>query len=443
MMAELRAFRALRYNPEKVAWEKVLTQPYDKITPAMQERYYSLDPHNLISVEKGKALSTDSEPDSVYTRAASRLQEWIAAGVLKQDTEPSLYVYSQEFLVPGTQTRKSRIGLIGLVRLENYEAGVIFRHERTLTGPKADRLELLRHTRAQTGQLFLLYSDPEKRIDRLLADSARGDAACEMRDEYGVLHRLWLISDPQAIGELQRAFTSRKLVIADGHHRYETALAYRDERRAASGQGPSDAPHEFAMVTLVNSAAPGLVILPTHRVLANLPGFDFAAFRRAMHAHFDWYAYPYSRAEERAAAAADFRRDLAARGRERRAIGVCSAGVLALFLLRKDANLASLLPGISPAQRELDVVLLHDVLLLRGLGVTSEAVRAESHVRYEREMDAAIAAVDRGEAQIAFLLNPVRVEQVMEMALAGEVLPQKSTDFYPKMLSGIANYRME
>jgi uncharacterized protein (DUF1015 family) len=442
-MAEIRAFRAFRYNPNKVQWHKVLTQPYDKITPAMQEHYYSLDPHNLISVEKGRTLPDDSPQNSVYTRAAASLEKWISSQILLQDSAPAIYAYAQEFFVPGTHTRRTRRGFIALGRLEDYSAGVVFRHERTLSGPKADRLELLRHTRTQTGQLFMLYSDPEKSVDRLLGEVMREPATCELRDEYDVHHRLWPITDTARIAEITQFMAGQKLVIADGHHRYETALAFRDECRARANSPDPNAAHEYAMMTLVNSHSDGLVILPTHRVVARLKQFDFAKFREAMRAHFDWYSYPFSDAAQRSTALADFRKDLALRSKERRAIGVyAGSGAFLLYLLRRDANLSTLLPDVSPAQRQLDVVLLHGLLLERGLGITAEAVRAESHVRYEREMEAALRAVDQGEAQISFLLNPVRVGQVMDMALGGEVLPQKSTDFYPKMLSGVANYRM-
>jgi uncharacterized protein (DUF1015 family) len=352
-------------------------------------------------------------------------------------------VYEQEFDVPGTREHRRRRGLIALTRLADYSAGVVHRHERTLSGPKADRLELMRRTRTQTGQLFLLYDDAGRRVDKLLAEATRGPASTEAGDEYGVRHRLWVIADSAVIEQVTAALAEKKLVIADGHHRYETALAYRDECRRQHPQAGPDAPHEFAMVTLVNARSQGLVILPTHRVMANLENFQFDAFRSKLAPHFDWYAYPFTGAAERDASCADFLRDLAALGRERRAFGAYAGGAFYLFLLRPDADLEKLLPDVTPAQRALDVVLLHRHVLQEGLGITPEAVAAEKNIRYERELEAACAAVDDGRAQAAFLLSPVRVAQVMDMALAGEVMPQKSTDFFPKMLSGLALYRHE
>ncbi len=443
-MAEIFPFSAYRYNSQRVELEQVLTQPYDKITTAMQEQYYAASPFNLIPVEKGKTFPNDTPENNVYTRAAQKLAELTAQGILVRDPEPSIYAYSQDYVMPGTHTRRLRQGFIALGRVEDYAAGVVFRHEHTLAGPKADRLELLRKTHAETGQLFMLYDDPAGRIDRLIAKISHAPAAVEVRDEFDVVHRLWPISDTATAQQFVAGMADKKLVIADGHHRYETALAYRDECRGSAGPVDRNAPYEKAMMTFFNARGRGLTILPTHRVLSNLARFDFERFRSEVIRYFDWYAYPFCDASECAAAYHDFRKDLEGRGREHHAIGVYAGrGAFYLFLLRRAADLNHLLPDLSPRQQQLDVVLLHRLMLEKGLGITAEAVAAETHITYEREMDATIAAVDSGRAELACLLNPVRVEQVMEIALAGEVLPQKSTDFYPKLLSGLTIYRLD
>jgi uncharacterized protein (DUF1015 family) len=451
-MAEIQPFRAYRYNPDRVALENVLTQPYDKISPAMQERYYAASPYNLIAVEKGRVSPKDAPGDNVYTRAGQKINEWIAQRVLVQDGAPAIYVYAEDFLVPGTQTHRTRAGFIALVRVVDYDDKIVFRHERTLSAPKADRIELLRNTRAQTGQLFLLYDDPARRIDSMLESVMAKNPAIEIRDEYGVTHRLWPIPDAALIEKVQAAMADKKLVIADGHHRYETALNYRNENRERAGQTDPYAATEFAMATFINTHSKGLTILPTHRVVANLANFDFERFRKSVGKYFDWYAYPFANDEERATAYAEFRKDLDAANHGRRAIGVyappvvtngISASAFYLFTLRPGSDLEDLLPDISEKQRELDVVLLHRMILEKGLGITAEAVAAESNLTYEREAEAAIARVDAGEAQLVFLLKPVRVGQVVEIALAGDVMPQKSTDFYPKLLSGLTIFRLE
>ena len=447
-MADIRPFRAFRFDPNRVPLHAVLTQPYDKITPVMQERYYAASPYNLIAIEKGRVSPTDSAENSVYTRAARKLREWIAEKILVQDPEPSIYIYSQEFAVPGSSARRVRMGFIALIRLQDYADGVVFRHERTLSAPKADRIELLRQMRAQTGQLFLLYDDASLQIDRWIEETARAANPLEMTDEFGVIHRLWPVSDATWIERVRAAMTSQKLIIADGHHRYETALHLRDDFRKQAGKIDPLAASEFAMATFVNLHSAGLVILPTHRLVSNLADFNFERFRKELRPYFDWYAYPFETDAARPAAYDEFVRDLTSYRLGRRVIGVYPSAAQGsrafyLFALRRDADLELQLPEETVAQRGLDVILLHRLILEKGLGISADAVASEKNITYERELDTAIADVDGGKAQVAFLLNPVRIEQVAEIAIGGEVLPQKSTDFYPKLLSGMTIYRVE
>ena len=447
-MALVRPFRAFRYNPELAPLERVLTQPYDKISPAQQEKYYSADPHNLIAVEKGRTSPSDSPQDNVYTRAAAALKDWISKSVVKQDPDPAFYAYSQEFQVPGTSERRTRRGFIGAGKLEDYSACVIFRHEHTLSGPKADRLELLRHTHTHTGQLFFLYSDSQLTVDSILNEVQSSQSpVAQLTDEYGVIHRLWIISDPGRIASIQKAMADQKLVIADGHHRYETSLNYRNEARARAGKPDPDAPYEFAMMTFINTRSEGLTILPTHRVVANLRGFSWSNVRRYLEPWFATEVFPFPDESQRQQAQAKFLERLTA-AKEQRVIGVYpksepASRAFYVLALRPQAEIAQILPGLSALQRQLDVVLLHQGILEPVLGITPRAVTAEANLTYEREASVAIDAVDRGAAQIVFLLNPVDVELVMKVATAGEVMPQKSTDFYPKLLSGITMYRVD
>jgi uncharacterized protein (DUF1015 family) len=442
-MAEIFPFRAFRYNAKRVEPAKVLTQPYDKITPAMAEKYAAASPYNLIPVEKGKSLPGDTAGNNVYTRAAKALEDWIWEGVIARDETPSLYAYFQEYTVPRTSDRRTRKGFIAVGRVEDYACNVVFRHEQTLSGPKADRLELLRHTKTHTGQLFMMYKDAARRVDTLLDAAAQGKPEVEIRDEYDVVHRLWPVTDTKTIEAIQREMADKKLVIADGHHRYETALAYRDESRARAGRTDLNAPYEKVMMSVFNTDGEGWTILPTHRVVTNVKGFSFETFRAALADIFDWQSYPFG-AVDRSKVYETFRRDLEGRGREQRAIGVyAGGGAFHIATLKKNADLEALMPGISAAQRSLDVVLLHRLIIERGLGITPDAVKTEKNITYEREMDTAIAEVDQGRAQLCFLLNSVAVETVASMAMAGEVLPQKSTDFFPKLMSGITMYRLE
>jgi len=446
-MARIYPFRAFRYDSSRFDLARVLTQPYDKITPQMQERYYALDPHNLVRIEKGREESGDSAPSNRYTRASQTLDSWIRDGVLLRDSVSAFYACSQEFTLPGTDHRRVRRGFIALLGLEDYSAGVVFRHEQTHSAARADRLELLRHTRTHTGQLLMLYDDPGSYVASLLDPVMRAAPENELKDEYGVVHRLWPVSDVATVQSLVAALADRKLLIADGHHRYETSLAFREECRARGAGSSPDAPHEKTLATLFALNDSGVAVLPTHRTVTSLTGFDFAAFRKSLAGIFDWYAYPFVGDSERGAALANFRHDLGARAKgdsPRRAIGVYpGAGAFYLFVLRQDADLDALLADVPAAQWSLDVVLLHRLLLERKLGMTAEAVEREKNIRYHRDIAEALAAVDSGTAQIAFLLNPVAARQVYDLALAGNVLPQKSTDFYPKLLSGLAIYRLD
>jgi uncharacterized protein (DUF1015 family) len=447
-MALVRPLRAYRYNPAVAPFQRVLTQPYDKITPAMQEKYYAADPHNLIAIEKGRTSSDDTPQNNVYTRAAASLNDWIAQKVVQQDPAPAFYAYTQEYTVPGATQRLTRRGFIGLGKLEEYSAGVIFRHEHTLSGPKTDRLELLRHTRTHTGQLFMLYADPQRQVDPVLEETtASAPTVTEMTDEYGVTHRLWMITEPQRIAEIEKAMAEQKLVIADGHHRYETSLNFRNESRTRAGKMIPDAPYEFSMMTFINTRSEGLTILPTHRVVANLRDFSWSAVRRYLEPWFATEIFAFEGNTQRKEAA-EKRLTRLRTANAQRAIGVYPApqtGAHAFYVLtlRPEADLAQILPGLSPLQRELDVVLLHLGILEQVMGVTPHAVAAEANLTYEREAATALEAVDRGAAQVAFLLNPVDVDLVVKVATAGEVMPQKSTDFYPKLMSGITMYRVE
>ena len=448
-MAQVFPFRAFRYHPENAhtSFEKLLTQPYDKISPAMQEKYYAADPHNLITVEKGRAFPQDTAQNNVYMRAAVALESWVRKNVVAQDPEPAFYGYSQEYTVPGAAERRTRRGFIGAGKLEDYSAGVVYRHEHTLSGPKADRLEMLRHTKTHTGQLFMLYTDAERRVDKILQVVEAGAPVTELRDEYDVLNRWWIIAEPTQVAAIQKALSGQKLVIADGHHRYETALNYRNENRTRAGKIVPDAPYERAMMTFVNTRSEGLTILPTHRVVSQLHDFDWPGVRRHLEPWFTGQEFPFANDADRPVARDKFLSELA-QARPQRGIGAYPAaaqGKRAFYILklRSGADLARLLPNVSPLQRELDVVLLHEGILEAALGITPQSVVAEANLSYEREAGAALEAVDQGTAQIAFLLNACDVEEVVKIATSGEVMPQKSTDFFPKLLSGITMYRVD
>jgi uncharacterized protein (DUF1015 family) len=456
-MAIISPFQAWRYDRERVPVQLAVTQPYDKITPAMQERYYQASPYNLVRIILGRRLPGDGDAENVYTRAAASFQNWRQTGVLRQDPEPSIYRYSQTFRVPGdvrggtpgSQPPAERQSFIALGRIEDYSAGVVFRHEQTLAKPKADRLHLLRASRAHFGQIFMLYSGAGK-VDALLDSAAAKNAAknnapdIEVTDEYDVVHRVWKISDPSVIASVQQQMRDQKLIIADGHHRYETALTYRNERRAEAETGSGlPVPYDSVMMTFVDmdrpdKARPGLVILPTHRLVFGLPSFSPAQFQAETRKFFNVEEVDPGIDAARAAAI------LHHAGHAHAGTALLAVTADNAFLLHSPKAIGTGMFGnLSLRQQALDVVQLHKCLLEGVLKISEEAIRNQENVSYCRETGEALMQVRSGKVQIAFLMNPVRMEQVRDIALAGEVLPQKSTDFYPKLLSGLTIYALE
>jgi uncharacterized protein (DUF1015 family) len=435
-LAHVAPFRALAYDPKRVTLPQVVTQPYDKITPEMQERYYAASPYNLVRIILGKRQPEDGSADSVYSRAAGFFKDWRRQGILIQDPRPCIYAYRQRFKVLNMRGECERLGFIALGRIEDYSAGVVFRHEQTLAKPKADRLELLRATRAHFGQIFMLYSDPSGEIDRALPTPSAPDI--DFADEYGVRQQVWRIHDRGVIDIIERGMRDQKLIIADGHHRYETALTYRNERRAAgptSGNSGEVAPYEFVMMTFVNMESPGLAVLPTHRVVHGLAKFSADSLYTQARRYFSVEEVDPTINADRAVAIL----------REAGHAGTALLAVTAdrALLIDRPAAESGVFDGLSLRQQSLDVVQLHKCLLGRALGISEEAIRNEQNISYVRDPGEALTRVRRQGANVAFLMNPVRIAQVRDIAFAGEVMPQKSTDFYPKLLSGLTIYSLE
>lgn len=411
-MAQIFPFQPYRYSARAGRLSDLVTQPYDKISPEMRARYLELNPHNLVRIILGERLPSDDSAANVYTRAADHLNDWIARGVLVREPAPCLFAYFQDFCVPDTGERLSRRGFIGLGAVEDYSAGIVYRHEQTLSGPKQDRLELLRHTHAHFGQIFMLYPDPAREVDRVLEDCSHAPPDQAVVDEYGAEHRLWRIADPARVSAIAGLMANKKLLIADGHHRYETALAFRNENPGLPGAAR-------VMMTFVNMHSPGLKILATHRLVSGLVNFDAASFLAGARKSFHL--------EE-----VNSPQQLQSRwnGAPRGAIGAAIDDKLYLLQLRHPSD-------------KLDVPILHEMLLGDVLGISEEAVRAEKNLRYVRGLDKAIETARRGEAQIAFLLRPTAIEDVAAISFSGGVMPQKSTDFYPKLLSGLTIYKID
>ncbi len=460
-MARLYPFRALRYDPARVNMQAVVTQPYDKITPAMQQRYYEASPYNLVRIILGKREPSDTfdgpDPNNVYTRAAEYLHDWRRDHILAEEPEPAIYGYSQTYTVPGTDETRERRGFIALGHLYDYADKVVYRHEQTFPKHKSDRLALFKATRAYCEQIYMLYSDPAFTAEKLIFAGAFPNGFDDnppdlaITDEYSVVHKLWKLTDPNLINLLLTAMADKKLIIADGHHRYETSVAYAKERgaqlklplnqpldedeRVSPRSLPVPAfPEAAMMMTFVNMDAPGITILPTHRVVQGIENFSSPNFITKASAF-------YTITELGAHTQPDDLITTLTSSPGDSFLAVTGDGNY--LLTPKPEAIAPLITNLPAKQRQLGVAQLHAVVLDQLLGLTEDKIRATGNIQYLREAAEAVALVESGEANIAFLIKPITLDQLKDVSLSGEVMPQKSTDFYPKLLSGLAIYALD
>ena len=430
-MATIAPFRGIRYNPNKVGdLSKVVSQPYDRIGPELQQKYYELHPYNVTRLIKGKELEDDNAQFNVYTRAGEYYHIWLDAGYLLPETRPALYVYRQTFTLPDGQQR-TRNAFLTAFQLAEFEEGIVLPHERTLSGPKVDRLNLMRATAVNFELIFMLYPDPQRRIDSLFDKAIGGrpaDVDVHELFEQDVRQQMWAITDPDILTAVTGEMSSKTgLIIADGHHRYETALNYRNEMRKKHPKASAKAAYNYALVSMVSMDDPGLVILPTHRLIhdyaAKTPGQILADAVE----YFEVTAIPDRGALEAAMGQATA---------EDRRIGFYD-GSYHLLRLKSHEMMDRLVPERAAEWRQLDVSILHELAIERVMGINKAQVEAKTYLDYFRDLNLALAEVDAGRATCAFILNPTRIAEVKACSDRGEKMPQKSTDFYPKMISGL------
>ena len=431
-MAEVRAFRGVRYNPDRVGkLDRVVALPYDRIGPELQETYYGLHEHNVVRLNRGKEFAGDGATENVYTRARAYFDQWLAQDVLRRDGKPCFYAYTEEFTTPAGE-RHARRGLIAMIRLVPFDEGTILPHERTLSGPKADRLNLLRAMEAHMGQIFMLYPDPENRVNAILDPFVAGKPDIDVTavGEENVRHMVWVVDDPATVAAIEREMApKRNLIIADGHHRYETALNYRDEVRAKHAGWTDDGAFNYVMTTLVSMSDPGLIILPTHRLIHSYTAMTPAQVLEKVSAYCDVTPLPSRTALETRMRELD---SIA------HAIGFCDGKGYHLLTL-KDIAIMDQIVGSerAAAWKALDVAILHELILEHVMGLTKESIEKKENLDYLRDASEGYDAVKAGKANFLFLLNSTKPAQVSDCAAVAEKMPQKSTDFYPKVLTGL------
>jgi len=431
-MATITPLQGLRYDEKKAGNIKdLVTPPYDVIDATAQEGYYQINPYNVIRVEYGKITPSDNDLDNRYTRAADFFCQWQSEQILKPEDQPAIYLYQQQFEVDSKTM--VRTGIICRVKLEPYENGVVLPHEETMPKHKADRLALMKMCGANFSPIFGLYTDPERQIDHLLLNAVQNTPGnFDFTDEQGLGHRLWVITDPALVEQVQQLMQEQRIFIADGHHRYETALNY-------ALQNPDNPAAGYIMMTLVNLYDPGLVILPTHRLvveskidkqqlLANLQE-DFVVDKVN--------ATDVGQVTELMNSLAEFQGNGGTAHRQVFGLYV-GDNVYYTLTLRDEEIINRKMPAErSTAWRRLDVSVLQKLILENQLGIDMQAVAAGDVIKYTRDAQEAVKVVDQGECQVSFLMNPTLIAEVTEVATNGEKMPQKSTFFYPKLITGL------
>jgi uncharacterized protein (DUF1015 family) len=413
-MADVRPFRGWHYNLMKFQdLSQVITQPYDKIPKELQQKYIARHPNSFVN------LILPAAPDP-YAFSATTFKLWSQQLVLARDADPTIYVLHQDFEIGGQ--KKTRKSFVAAIRVDEYEKGTVLPHERTLSKPKADRLSLLRASRADYEQIFMLYDDPQGVIEQALTPT--GEPKMKATDDYGVVQKVWPITDPARLATVRKALADKVMLIADGHHRYETALNFRQEMERA-GTVPDDAALRFKSTAFVNIADPGLVVLPTHRLIYGLTSPKWNDIVAGLGKWFETRTIKDSEAES----------ELAKAGAEH--VFVLHVGKNRSWVLRltDQAAVEQLIKDHSTDYRDLDVAILHSLLIENVLGI--KVADIEDHVAYERSLPETLAKVDSFRYQAAFIMNPTRADQVQKVAAHGERMPQKSTDFYPKFVSGL------
>lgn len=438
-MPEVLPFRGIRYAASRAAsLSRLISPPYDAVSPAYRDELAARSPHNVIHVVLEKDHPGDDAQDNKYLRAARAFQSWLADGTLREDAAPAFFPLEQSFTGPDGRPRVRR-GLVVACRLHRYEEGVVLPHEKTLSGPRADRLEVLKRVQANLSPIFSLYEDERGEGQRALdaAIASASEMVAEADSDDGTHHRLWRVDDRAAVERLRAVLAERKVFIADGHHRYESALAYRDLVDADRPGLSQRAGHRYIMMTVCSMSDPGLVIYPTHRLLTGLPDFRLGKFLEELGRFFTvdtlledvrrpaGRAWGVSKLAEHAGKATTFLMVSAEDGRGR------------ILTLRDDADMAGVPLPANVTLRDLDVTALHSVVFQHLLGLSPRSQELGENVRYEMDAGEVVTRTLAGEFQLGFLVNPTPMWQVQAVAESGETMPQKSTFFYPKLASGL------
>ena len=434
-MADIHPFKGLRYNAQKVKLEEVITEPYDRIPPALQEEYYKRNPHNVVRIILGKDDDPEHPEKDKYKRANVYLEQWEKEGILVREDQEALYLYEQEYQVWNEQ--KKRIGLISRVGLEEFSSGKVLPHEKTFPKHKVDRLNLLKATNTNTGQIFLLYNDDDDGVSQAIKGAlAKAELGADVRDEDNFHHVLWIIKDKDDVRRIQEAMADKVLIIADGHHRYETSLNFQKMKAEELGEVKGNEFFNTIMMTLFRLDDPGLVILPTYRLVKGLDKLTAQSLEELLSPYFEISEIDWSDTSDSG---------LTEKVQERVLGGTHAFGAfipqlhkaLVFHLKSEDILDTEISDERSKEWKYLDVAILHSLIIDKLETLSSEPFSLENNVSYIRNLEQGIEKVIEGEFQMIFLLKSVSLLQIREVVENGELMPQKSTDFFPKLKSGL------
>jgi len=428
-MVEVLPFKGLLYNKNRVAIEKVVAPPYDVITPQEQEKLYKKSLYNVVRLILGKESPKDSHKNNKYTRARNYLHNWLSQGVLKKDSRERFYLYRQasSTFLGGWE----RMALFARVRLEEYSKGTILPHEKTLSAPKEDRLRLIRECDTNFSPIFGLFPDSRMQVHRLFIESIQGSPLFRFTDNEGIEHSLWLLEEEDRNRAITEAFLNRTILIADGHHRYETALQYKREKALLDSDFNPQKPYNFVLMGLVSMEDPGLVVFPIHRLVKGDLGMPIGCFWHKMDRYFEQRAVLQNLDEILKAL------DKA----PTHTFGLYHRGGPFYFMgLRREVDLDKTLSFLPSVSRKLDVVILHSLLIEGILGITLQEVRDKGRLEYYKDPRMALKDVEAGKGSLALFLKAPTVSEIERVARAGETMPQKSTFFYPKLITGLVMY---
>jgi uncharacterized protein (DUF1015 family) len=442
-MAKIFPFSGVLYNKKYSGnLSKVMIPPYDVISKEQQEYFYNLHPYNCIRLTLGKEFPTDTDLNNKYTRANSFFNSWLKNHIFIRDEDESLYAYEQRFKYKGK--KYVRLGFLALFKLEELEAGRVYPHENTLPKPKADRLELLKSTSVNFEPIFSLYVDKEDKIARIIKKNSKRKPLIEVKDTSGILNRIWKIPAKSVINKLSKEMLIKQIYIADGHHRYEASLKYRNEMRTKSQKSTGDEPYNFIMTYFTNIYDKGLLILPIHRLVLNLNLKEKINLENRLIDYFDIEEYKFAKKNE-GAVRKKLIRALAKTNEGEHFFGMSLHGEnkFLVLKLKNEKIVEKYIAGDKPKDwKKLDVTILHSIVIKDILGITDKDIEGENSIKYVHNDDEAFNLVKDGRYQIAFFLNPTKIEQVVAVADKYEKMPQKSTFFYPKLLTGLVMYKM-